>query len=36
MKLSPLVATATAEELAFIAALDYGQDTEPHLRACVQ
>lgn len=33
MKLSPLVATATAEELAFIAALDYGQDTEPHLRA---
>lgn len=33
MRLSPLVATATPEELAFIAALDYGQDADRHLRA---
>lgn len=32
-KLSPLVATATSAELAYIAALDHGEDSEQHLRA---
>ena len=36
MPLSPTVASATAEELAFIAAADYGQDIQRHLDALHQ